>query len=69
MMLLRVFFTLFEADGVSASNLRMMLQTHNNMRELDSNFKAFELLVIAPEGGFDATSVNLKLKPFSALGL
>ena len=33
----------------------MMLQTHNNMRELGSNFKAFELLVIAPEGGFDAT--------------
>eukprot|EP00435_Cladocopium_sp_Y103_P049927 s1227_g15.t1 len=48
-------FTLFEGDGVSASNLRAVVQIHDNLRELDSNFNAFEFLSVAPEDGFSQT--------------
>ena len=44
-------FVVFERDGISAENLQVM-QTHDNLRETDTNFNAFDLLSVAPEDGF-----------------
>ena len=41
-----------------------MLQIYNNLRALDGNSNSFELLDIAPEGGFDATPVEPEAETF-----
>ena len=59
-------FTLFEADGVSADSLRMMLQIHDTLQGLDSSFNAFDLLDISTESDFHAPAGEPEIESYLA---
>eukprot|EP00435_Cladocopium_sp_Y103_P075550 s23_g59.t1 len=42
----------------ASCNLRTVVQIHDNLRELDSNFNAFDFLSVAPQDGFNQAPVE-----------
>ena len=46
-----------------------MMQIYDNLRELDTNFNAFEFLAIAPEEGFNQFAREPETESFLSLDL
>ena len=39
---LEYLFVVFERDGISSVNLQIMMQAHDSLCEIDTNFKGFD---------------------------
>ena len=53
---------------VSAGTLQVMMQTHDNLRAIDTNFNAVDLLSLAPEDGFSHLGDEPEVESFIVPG-